>query len=224
MAKPLSSEQRSWLKELGTIVGQASSAEVVEEAPASSGTKSISGGADKALFGIPFIPEVPLVTSRITIKNKTNLALRIVQGSAKLENLQASFSKAPDVDIAGPSDSDFSVTNESKIPLIPRAGGTGGEIRYDVVGDEKKAQLFMKWERGAIPDRKAIPILTPNDGRFELRGTNSGGDDFQFDFTAKGGTPPPNPNPNPNPNPRVDVSVDSATHVRTAVHVHTVVR
>jgi hypothetical protein len=37
MAKPLSSEQRSWLKELGTIVGQASSAEVVEEAPASSG-------------------------------------------------------------------------------------------------------------------------------------------------------------------------------------------
>ena len=89
MAKPLSSEQRSWLKELGTIVGQASTADVVEEAPASGSTKSIGGGADKALFGIPFIPEVPLVTTRITIKNKANVALRVVSGSAKLENLQA---------------------------------------------------------------------------------------------------------------------------------------
>ena len=36
--------------------------------------------------------------------------------------------------------------------------------------------------------------------------------------------PHPRPRPNPNPNPRVDIRVNSAAHVRTAVHVHTVVR
>ncbi|MDQ6683825.1 MAG: hypothetical protein M3Z16_01745, partial [Pseudomonadota bacterium] len=173
----------------------------MEEAPASSSTKSLAGGDAKALVGIPFIPEVPLVTTRVTIKNKANVALRFVQGSSKLENRQASFTKPPPVDIAGPSEGDFSITNESKVPLVPRLGGTGGEIRYDIVGDEKKAQLFLKWERGAIPDRNQEGTITPKDDRFEIIARNTGGDDFQFDFAPKGGTPPPNPSPNPGPNP-----------------------
>jgi hypothetical protein len=213
MAKPLSRAQREWLKNLGSLVGESPADVAVEEGvgddavegDAGGTRKGIIGGDDKALFGqLPSI-EVPLIRTRITIKNKTNVALRVVQGSAKLENLQAWFTQAPDADIGGPSDSVFSITNESKISMIPRAGGTGGEIRYDVVGDAKKAQLFMKWERGGIaPSRQTTQTITPNDGRFEIKGLNSGGDDFQFDFASKGGAPGPGPGPGPGPAPAVD--------------------
>jgi len=146
MAKPLSRTQREWLKDLGSLVGESPADVAVEEGvedeavegDAGGTRKGIRGGDDKALFGIPGVPEIPLITTRITIKNKTNVALRLVSGSAKLENAQASFTKAPPIDIAGPSDGDFIITNESKVPLVPRLGGTGGEAATTSWGVTRK--------------------------------------------------------------------------------------
>ena len=72
MAKPLSREQRTWLKDLGTLVGQAPS-HVIEEKPAGDGPKGIVGGGDtKALFG-SLIPGVPDIKSIIGFSHEVDL-------------------------------------------------------------------------------------------------------------------------------------------------------
>ena len=131
--------------------------------------KGIRRGADdQAFIGgiIPGVPEIESITTRVTIKNASNVALRIVSGSASLENATASFVKAPPVDIpVGPSEVDFSVTNKPSFPVPFPVGGTGGEIKYNVVGDAKKTQLFMKWERGGIaPSRRRPRRSRPTTG------------------------------------------------------------
>ena len=208
MGKPLSREQRAWLKELGSLVGEApvDAIEDETEEPSADSPKGIRAGAEgKALFGglIPGIPDViPKITSRITIKNKTKLPLTIVQGSAKLENRTASFVNAPPVEIdPGPgTEGSFAVTNDPPFPVPVPVGGTGGEVQYEAVVEDKKLRLKMQWERGGIaPSRKPIPELTPKDSRFDLKGFNTGGEDFEFHFVTIGGPAPPGPGPAPAP-------------------------
>ena len=211
----ISRAQREWLQALGTLVGEAP-ADVAEdgvEEPSAEGRKGVRAGAeDKALFGglIPGIPDViPKITSRITIKNKTQLPLTIVQGSAKLENRTASFINAPPVDIdPGPgTEGSFSVTNDPPFPVPFPVGGTGGEVVYEAVVDDKKLRLKMQWERGGVaPSRKPIPDLSPKDKRFDLKGFNTGGEDFEFHFVTIGAPTPPGPGPNPQPAPAPNVS------------------
>ena len=196
----ISAEQRAWLKSLGALVGEPSGDALAKEPEDDSPKGIVRGGQDKALLGglIPGLGDIKSITSRITIKNKSGVALRIVQGSGKLENLTASFVRSPPIDIAAASEAEFSVTNEPSLSPIP-TGGTGGEIKYDVVDDDKKTRLFMKWERGGIaPSRKTAQTITPDDGRFKLDGANSG-EDFQFDLSSKGGTPPGPTPPGPTP-------------------------
>ena len=183
MAKPLSRAQREWLKDLGSLVGESPTDVAVEEGVEDDAVEDDAGGTrkgvrrgadDQAFIGgiIPGVPEIESITTRVTIKNASNVALRIVSGSASLENATASFVKAPPVDIpVGPSEVDFSLTDEKAVVPVPfPVGGTGGEIKYNVVGDAKKTQLFMKWERGGIaPSRETTQTITPDDGRFEDR-------------------------------------------------------
>jgi len=215
MARPLSGEQRAWLRELGTLVGEAPS-EALKEGSAGEARAVAGGGQDKALLGglIPGIPDIKSITSRITIKNTSGVALRIVKGSASLENKTASFAKAPPIDIGATAEASFAVTNDPPFPVPFPTGGTGGEIKYDLVGDAKKTQLFMKWERGGIaPSRLTFQTITPEDGRFTLLGENSG-EDFQFDFSAKGGTQPvPPPVPVPPPGPAANVASSCLIYV-----------
>jgi peptidoglycan hydrolase-like protein with peptidoglycan-binding domain len=211
MGSTISQAQRDWLRQLGTLVG---------DKPAEQGAKGASDGRPpsketpdpaqgqrtvEGLFGGPDITP-KAITSRITIRNKSGAALHFVGGSSKLENMTASFVKAPPVEIAAGADGEFSVTNDTiPFPL----GGTGGEIRYKVVDDPGKVQLFFKWERGGVaPSRQTSTSITPDDKRFTLEGVNTGGDDFEFEFKAVGNVQPgptPNPTPGPTPTPAPEV-------------------
>lgn len=221
MGTTLSGEQRAWLKELGNMVGGAAAKPTDEDKPQ---LVALEGGSEddrQALVGglipgIPDLPDIPIlpgdgeVITKITIKNATGLALRFVSGSASLENLTATFSSPPPVDIAAgtsaaPGEGSFTVHNKRAL-LNAFNPGTGGEVKYELVGDPRKTQLFMKWERGGIkPARTMKTAITPSTDQFTLDGTNTGGDDFQFDVAAKGGVVPPKPDPKPNPTPGSDV-------------------
>ena len=203
MSNAITSEQRTWLQELGELVG--APIELVDEpaddadgdAPEAGSRKGVRGEqTTKSLLGIP-IPLPESIVSQITIRNKSDVVIELVDGTAKLENVTASFVDSPPFEVAANSDKTFSVTNAVAGTAV---GGTGGEVKYAVSGDAKNVQLFMKWERGGIlPSRKATATLTPSDPRFEIKGRNSG-ENFQFEFGGKGGNPNPGPNPNPNPN------------------------
>ena len=215
MSNAITSEQRTWLKVLGRMVGAPAGAETSEDDapdvvlrdhrkgerseddPADEGAKGVRGEqTTKSLLGIP-IPLPESIVSQITIRNKSDVVIELVDGTAKLENVTASFVDSPPFEVAANSDKTFSVTNAVAGTAV---GGTGGEVKYAVSGDAKNVQLFMKWERGGIlPSRKATATLTPSDPRFEIKGRNSG-ENFQFEFGGKGGNPNPGPNPNPNPN------------------------
>jgi len=202
MSNAITSEQRTWLQELGELVG--APIELVDEpaddadgdAPEAGSRKGVRGEqSTKSLLGIP-IPLPESIVSQVTIRNKSDVVLELVDGTAKLENVTASFVEAPPFEVAAGSDKTFSVTNAVAGTAV---GGTGGEVKYAVSGDAKNVQLFMKWERGGIlPSRKATATLTPSDPRFEIKGRNSG-ENFQFEFGGKGGNPNPNPNPAPGP-------------------------
>jgi len=214
MSNAITSEQRTWLKVLGRMVGAPAGAETSEDDapdvvlrdhrkgerseddPADEGAKGVRGEqTTKSLLGIP-IPLPESIVSQITIRNKSDVVIELVDGTAKLENVTASFVEAPPFEVAAGSDKTFSVTNAVAGTAV---GGTGGEVKYAVSGDAKNVQLFMKWERGGIlPSRKATATLTPSDPRFEIKGRNSG-ENFQFEFGGKGGNPNPNPNPAPGP-------------------------
>ena len=217
MSNAITSEQRTWLKDLGRMVGAPAGVEASEDdaeadgakgddadgegdgdAPRGSAPKGVRGEqTTKSLLGLP-IPLPESIVSQITIRNKSDAVIELVDGSAKLENVTASFVDSPPFDVPAGSDKTFSVTNAVAGTAV---GGTGGEVRYTVAGDAKKVLLFLKWERGGIlPSRKATATLTPSDPRFEIKGRNSG-ENFQFEFAGKGGNPNPNPGPNPNPNP-----------------------
>ena len=217
MSNAITSEQRTWLKELGRMVGAPAGVETSEddvEADRDRGNrvdededagddrdglaKGVRGEqTTRSLLGIP-IPLPESIVSQITIRNKSDAVIELVDGSAKLENATASFVDSPPFDVPAGSDKTFSVTNAVAGTAV---GGTGGEVKYVVAGDAKKVQLFMKWERGGIlPSRKATATLAPSDPRFEIKGRNSG-ENFQFEFTGKGGNPGPGPGPGPTPGP-----------------------
>jgi len=208
MGTTISQAQRDWLDQLGTMVGGKPAAKPAKDKPddgrdpSSDKLKGDEGESTvKGLFGIgDVVPKA--ITSRITIRNKSGAALHFVGGSSKLENKTASFVKSPPVEIAAGSDAEFSVTNDTiPFPL----GGTGGEIKYAVVDDPSKVQLFLKWERGGVaPSRQASTSVTPDDKRFTLEGFNTGGDDFEFELKAVGGAQP-GPTPNPTPTPTAEV-------------------
>ena len=206
MSNAITSEQRSWLQELGQLVGAPVDLadEPTDDDDGGAGSRkgvrvSPDGETTRSLLGLP-IPLPESIVSQVTIRNKSDVVLELVDGTAKLENLTASFVDAPPFEVAAGSDKTFSVTNAVAGTAV---GGTGGEVKYAVSGDAKNVQLFMKWERGGIlPSRKATATLTPSDPRFEIKGRNSG-ENFQFEFTGKGGNPTPSPNPNPAPGPAV---------------------
>ena len=209
MSNAITSEQRGWLAELGRLVG--ASGELVDEhadndddaRPRSRLSGVPDGETIEALLGLP-IPLPESIVSQITIRNKSDAVIELVDGSAKLENVTASFVDSPPFDVPAGSDKTFSVTNAVAGTAV---GGTGGEVRYTVAGDAKKVQLFMKWERGGIlPSRKAMATLTPSDPRFEIKGRNSG-ENFQFEFGGKGGSPNPIP---PVPTPGAAAGVPSS--------------
>jgi len=200
MSNAITSEQRTWLQELGKLVGapiEPAGDDVGQAGSLKGGRRALQGETVESLLGLP-IPLPESIVSQITIRNKSDAVIELVDGSAKLENVTASFVDSPPFDVPAGSDKTFSVTNAVAGTAV---GGTGGEVRYAVAGDAKKVLLFLKWERGGIlPSRKATATLTPSDPRFEIKGRNSG-ENFQFEFAGKGGNPNPNPGPNPNPNP-----------------------
>lgn len=207
---PLSAEQRAWLDELGTLVGtppKEDPAPRVDKDHAPIKLDSTERGGDpQALVGLPInpldlIPDV--INSKITITNESGTALRVVAGSIEKKRL-ATFKPAPPVEIPAQATRVFGITNKGLGPF-PAPVGTGGEIKYDAVGDAK-VQFFMKWERGfAFPSRDTTQTVTPDDGNFTIEGINTGGDDFTFIVSGKGG-PGPKPDPGPTPGPDVQSS------------------
>jgi peptidoglycan hydrolase-like protein with peptidoglycan-binding domain len=73
----------------------------------------------------------------------------------------------------------------------------------------------MKWERGfVLPARTTTEDVKPKDtSKFSLKGVNTGGDDFTFIFTAKGGDGPgPGPTPSTTPSSCL-ITVNNKTDV-----------
>ena len=66
------------------------------------------------------------IVSQITIRNKSDVAIELVDGTAKLENVTASFVDSPPFDVPAGTDKTFSVTNAVSGTAV---GGTGGEVR-----------------------------------------------------------------------------------------------
>jgi hypothetical protein len=233
----LSDKQRAWLKKLGAVVnsGNGGGTEVAEPtekpniitvsatatrqpqpvgqgtqkvaAPArpSAGDKAVAAGDKNDLVGIG-IPGVldPSITVKVTIINRSPFDLERASGSAKLENpTVCKFTKPPPAELPanGPAQT-FEISNNS-IPGF----GCGGEVSYNIVDDDKKSSVFIKWERGFIPSRKHTEEVRPaNAAKFAITG-DFVDDEFTYIFSGKGAPgPKPGPQPpGPQPGPAQDI-------------------
>ena len=172
----LTLEQRTWLDDLGRIVGKAApedDAGDAGDAGSAASDMGVEAFLPPAVIVDILIPD--LITSRVTIKNESGAALRIVQGSAKLLRPRLSrFDPWPPEDIPAGKTRDFTVTNKGI--LIPRPVGTSGEVTYEVVGGAESVQFYMRWQRRfPLPLRDTEQHITPDDGSFSLQGEGSGG-------------------------------------------------
>jgi len=220
---------RDWIKELGVILAmpivetddgddtdshstgtarpaqsRGSDGQATSKAAAGEKSNLIGLGPADAIGGL--LPESR--TTKIIIKNRSNKALQLIPGSAKVETSPAEFVTAPPLDIAANNgEAEFSISN-ALAGSIPAPVGTGGEVKYEIVDDDKKTQLFMKWECGFLfPSRKTTQTVTPkNEEKFKLTGFNSAGNDFAFVFESKGGAQPVPPIPPPQPSTDITAS------------------
>jgi len=230
----LSEKQRAWLKKLGAVVnsGDGGGAEVAEPPPrmiivhaesvrraptqpggqgaqkvpaaGAPGEKAAAGNkSDLVGIGIPGILD-PSITVKVTIINRSPFDLERASGSAKLENpTVCKFTKPPPAELPanGPAQT-FEISNNS-VPGF----GCGGEVSYNIVDDDKKTSVFIKWERGFIPSRKHTEEVRPAyAAKFSVSG-DFVDDEFTYIFSGKGGPgPKPGPQPpGPQPGPAQDV-------------------
>ena len=224
----LSDKQRAWLKKLGAVVNSSDGAGVEVAAPsephlitvsataerkiqpappagkkvvaaAPIGEKSVAAGNKNDIVGIG-VPGVldPSITVKVTIINRSPFDLERAPNSAKLENPKVcKFVKAPPAELPANSGAQtFEISNNS-IPGF----GCGGEVSYNIVDDDKKSSVFIKWERGFIPSRNHVEEVRPaNPAKFSITG-DIVEDEFTYIFSGKGG-PAPKPGPNPQPGPQ----------------------
>ena len=230
----LSEKQRAWLKKLGAVVnsGDGGGTEVAapaeklniitvsataerkiqpagqadKKAPAAApnGDRSVASGSKSDLVGgIPGVLD-PGITVKVTIINRSPFDLERAPNSAKLENPKVcKFVKAPPAEIPANSGAQtFEISNNS-VPGF----GCGGEVSYNVVDDDKKTSVFIKWERGFIPSRNHVEEVRPaNPAKFSVTG-DIVEDEFTYIFSGKGAPgPKPGPQPpGPQPGPAQDV-------------------
>ncbi len=154
----------------------------------------LAGGdtSKEALFGIPGIPDIPdlpdpTIKVSITIDNQSGHVLKFV--GSKLENPNGSeFDGNPPGVVAKNKTAHFSVSNN-----FPYLTGVGGEVTY-AVADEPDTTIFMKWERGRVPDRGTVQEVRPASDKFSVSG-DFNDDAFTFTFV---GLDDPGPGPGPN--------------------------
>ena len=207
----LTLEQRTWLDDLGRIVGKAApedDAGDAGDAGSAASDMGVEAFLPPAVIVDILIPD--LITSRVTIKNESGAALRIVPGSEKLLRPRLSrFDPWPPEDIPAGKTRDFTVTNKGIV--IPRPVGTSGEVTYEVVGGAESVQFYMRWQRRfPLPLRDTEQHITPDDGSFSLQGKHRG-DDFTF-IVSGNSSPKPDPDPKTDPTPQ-DPKPDPASQL-----------
>ena len=229
MANPLSSEQRAWLKELGTILGEAP-VETVEESSANS-RKSKGGGADKnALLGeggagnqeglvggVDDIPEKVIkkvlgpLSVTCAINNNTQQTLRLDSGREEIEDdsgktmgiAHGEYTDFPPSLIKGEDQSAKFAAINKKTDLViveVRTAGIEGFVRYFI--DEQKTAWVLHFNNPRVGANTAdARIEGPNAAQFESpKVIKGGGNDAKYLYVlSPKGGAVPPPDPKPPP-------------------------
>jgi peptidoglycan hydrolase-like protein with peptidoglycan-binding domain len=189
----LTTEQVAWIKEVLDVDVSAARAGRSETAAANSSASPAVDGDTQAftLPSIPNIPDIPdpTVKVHVTITNQSGHDLELVPGSAVLENPRGSeFDTPPPQSIGGDKGTATIVVSNN----FPWTTGVGGHVTYKVA-DDPATTVFVQWERGRIPKRKATMTVTPDDPKRYTHDQGFDGDSFSFTFGSKDGPKPPTP-------------------------------
>jgi peptidoglycan hydrolase-like protein with peptidoglycan-binding domain len=221
MATPLSREQRSWLKDLGDLVGEAPT-ETLEDKPEQGAKEGAQDTKKKSLVGAPtgdekealvgFSPlDIPTglaekllgpLSVTCMINNNTEQALKLDSGdvtSGEYKDFPPSLIKAED------QSSKFVAVNKTQDLLIVKihTAGVEGIVRYLV--DEQKTAWVLHFNNPRVGDNTAdARVEGPNAAQFETpKVLMGGGGDAKFLYVLnrKGGT---GPNPKDPKDPKKD--------------------
>ena len=228
MTKALTSDQRAWLSELGTLVSQAP-AEVAddEEATLPDGSRKALAGervasTNEALVG--FGPEdIPGAIAKkllgplnvtCMINNNTGQSLKVDRASlSEIDDdsgrtmgiAHGEYQEFPPSQIKAEDQSaKFSAANkETDLVIVTvRTAGVEGFVRYFI--DEQKTAWVLHFNNPRVGNNTADSRLEgPNAAQFETPSVVKGGGNnakFLYVLNRKGGTVPPTPTPTP-PNP-----------------------
>jgi Putative peptidoglycan binding domain len=227
----LTTEEKTWLKKLGAIVGNsAGEAEDKDDAAAPVGAKQGAGqslekkslAGDKSdLVGLPGLGDIPgiiktltgPITCTCTIDNNTDQTLILDKESTK-EIEHGDLTKPPPNRIK-PQQRGVEFIAVNRKFLGQSLTGAEGFIRYFV--DDQKTVWRIHFNNPRISDpfkgghnNADANLSGPNQAAVDKFETSqpsaTDGDDAHFAFALDlAGGPPPNPQPNPQPGPVTDV-------------------
>ena len=243
MAKPLSSEQRAWLKELSTLVGEAPPAEI-EEQTDDGPRGDVRGAQRKALVGDPGggdkealvggvedIPEKVIkkvlgpLSVTCTINNNTQQTLRLDSGRDEIDDdsgktmgiAHGEYTDFPPSLIKAEDQSAKFAAINKKTDLVVvevRTAGIEGFVRYFI--DEQKTAWVLHFNNPRAGGNTAdARIEGPNAAQFESpKVTKGGGNDAKFLYVlSPKGGAVPPPDPKPTPTPTPTPTPGPVAHI-----------
>jgi hypothetical protein len=153
-----------------------------EGEPAARAASPDAAPAGLAIGDIPSIPDVPDPTIRVhvAIVNQSGRELDLMSGSAKLENPKGSEFETPPPDTIDDKATGTIVVSNN----IPYLTGVGGQVIYRL-SDEPGTTITFEWQRGRVPNRKAIMTISPDDTKRFEKDFGFDGDNFSFTLKSK---------------------------------------